>query len=60
LNGLYIHLIGALCVSLKKYSRNDSCNPVQLYFFAKNLPKFEKRWVKPGKNGEISGKGESL
>lgn len=31
-----------------------------LYFFAKNLPKFEKRWVKTGKNGEISGRGDSL
>jgi hypothetical protein len=30
------------------------------YFFAKNLPKIEKRWVKPGKNGEISGSDESL
>jgi hypothetical protein len=34
--------------------------PLGLYFFAKNLPKFEKRWVKPGKNGEISGRDESL
>jgi hypothetical protein len=32
----------------------------RLYFFAKNLPKIEKRWVKPGKNGEISGRDESL
>jgi hypothetical protein len=31
-----------------------------LYFFAKNLPKIEKRWVKSGKNGEISGSDESL
>jgi hypothetical protein len=30
------------------------------YFFAKNLPKIEKRWVKPSKNGEISGSDESL
>jgi hypothetical protein len=29
-------------------------------FFAKILPKIEKRWVKPGKNGEISGSDESL
>jgi len=29
-----------------------------LYFFAKNLPKIEKRWVKPGKIGEISGRGD--
>jgi len=29
-------------------------------FFAKNLPKFEKRWVKTGKNVEISGRDESL
>jgi len=34
--------------------------PFGLYFFAKNLPKIEKRWVKPGKNGEISGSDESL
>jgi hypothetical protein len=34
--------------------------PFMLYFFAKNLPKFEKRWVKPGKNGEISGRDENL
>jgi|GEM_PF-5607363 len=31
-----------------------------LCFFAKILPKIEKRWVKPGKNGEISGSDESL
>jgi len=31
-----------------------------LYFFAKNLPKIEKRWGKTGKNGEISGRDESL
>jgi len=29
-------------------------------FFAKNLPKFEKRWVKTDKNVEISGRDESL
>jgi hypothetical protein len=29
-------------------------------FFAKNLLKFEKRWIKTGKNGEIIGRDESL
>jgi len=38
----------------------DTLSDALFIDFAKNLPKFEKRWVKTGKNGEISGKGESL
>ena len=45
---------------LKRTDATVHATPFGLYFFAKNLPKFEKRWVKTGKNGEISGRDESL
>jgi hypothetical protein len=45
---------------LKSIDATVHATPFGLHFFAKNLPKFEKRWVKTGKYGEINGRDESL
>jgi hypothetical protein len=45
---------------LKSIDATVHSTPFGLYVFAKYLLKIEKRWVKTGKNGEISGRDESF